>query len=95
MGHDNERARVETSGVSNQPGAQVLKLRILEHRRCGNKSAQGNALGVGQIRAPVALKGQNKVSATCLVSPFQGFAPCSPCLPRALPWADLLPHLRC
>ncbi len=68
---------------------------ISKHRRCGNKSAQGNALGSGQTRDGIALKGQNRPATTRLVSPLQGNTRYSARRPRALPWADLLPHLRC
>ena len=55
--------------------------------------AQGNALGIGAIRPPQALKGRYRFCGR-IVAPFQGFVTrYSPC-PRALPWAVLFEPFR-
>ena len=53
------------------PAAPILKLRIPEHQRCGNKSAQGNALGrrENDSQSPERAK---QDSCRRLVLPFQG-----------------------
>ena len=59
-----------------------------------NISAQGNALGVWLPIAIQALKGRHNSSSLGDVSPLQGFRTQRFLLPRALPWADVLVHLR-
>ena len=57
-----------------------------EHQRCANKPAQGNALGIA-FKNGKALKGRHRLS-----RPFRALLVMDE-LPRALPWAGLLPGL--
>jgi hypothetical protein len=43
----------------------------LEHGRCGNKSAQGNALGLLGVLGLVALKGHDKCRQLPLLRPYR------------------------
>jgi len=55
-----------------------------EHQRCGNKPAQGNALGTEPHAGP-ALKGRHNFCRPFRAKTF------SQSIPRALPWAGLWP----
>ena len=57
-------------------------------RRCGNKTAQGNALGSRRTPRRPSPEGCNK-TARRLVVPFQGIKQVVRRTPRALPWAIL------
>ena len=59
-----------------RPAAQVLNLRLFEHRRCGNNIAQGNALGFHENSGIFALKEQDKCRQFGLFRPCRALLDC-------------------
>ena len=80
------RTDFDFTGVERLKHRPALKRFWNEHQRCANKPAQGNALGTA-FKNGKALKGRQKLS-----RPFRALLMMDE-LPRALPWAGLLPGL--
>ena len=80
------RPDFDFTGVERLKHRPALKRIWNEHQRCANKPAQGNALGTA-FKIGKALKGRHKLS-----RPFRALFVMDE-LPRALPWAGLLPGL--
>ena len=80
------RPDFDFTGAERLKHCRVLKRSWNEHQRCATKPAQGNALG-DAFKNGKTLKGRHQWS-----RPFRALFMMDE-LPRALPWAGLLPGL--